>query len=86
MRGETMSWSWYAEAYDLLRKHLMDNHDDKWAHNDDELCLFEDEFVYGEFKHGDDHEVSCPWCDCDWKLKFTTHVRMTITNAWKVKE
>ena len=46
--------------------------------------MFEEEFVYGEFKDGDDHEVSCPWCNCDWKLRFVTHVRMTITNGFEV--
>ena len=78
--------SWYAEAYELLRTHLQADHADKWAHMDDELGMFEDEFVYGEFKDGDNHEVSCPWCDCDWKIKFTTHVRMTITNGFEVKK
>lgn len=48
-----MSWSWYAEAYELLRKHLLDDHTDKWQYNEDELRMFEDEFVYGEFKHDD---------------------------------
>ena len=76
--SEPTGWSWYAVAYDRLRQHLMDEHDDKWAHNDDELRMFEDEFVYGEFKHGDDHEVSCPWCDCEFKIKFKTYVRMVV--------
>ena len=71
-------WAWYQDAYERLQAHLLDAHANKWAHNEDELRLFEDEFVYGEFKHGDDHEVSCPWCDCDFKIKFKTCIVMVI--------
>lgn len=81
-----MAWSWYADAYELLRTHLQKDHPDKWEYMEEELRMFEDEFVYGEFKDGDSHEVSCPWCDCDWTIKFATHVRMTITNGFEVKE
>ena len=80
-----MTWSWYAEAYELLRSHLQADHPEQWEYMEDELRMFEEEFVYGEFKDGAEQEVSCPWCDCDWSIKFATHVRMTITNGWKVK-
>ena len=79
-----MSWSWYADAYEHLRTHLQADHPDKWEYMEAELRMFEEEFVYGEFKDGDNHEVSCPWCDCDWKLRFVTHIRMTITNGFEV--
>jgi hypothetical protein len=76
--SEPAGWSWYAVAYERLRTHLREDHTDKWSHIEDELRMFEDEFVYGEFKNGADHEVSCPWCDCDFKMKFKTYVKMVI--------
>lgn len=75
---ESMTWAWYVEAYELLWSHLQADHADKWEYNDDEMRMFEEEFVYGEFKHNDSHEVSCPWCDCDWSVKFTTRVSMVV--------
>lgn len=71
-------WSWYAQLHEMLEKHLLECHQDKWQYNDDELRMFEDEFVYGQFKHDDEHTCSCPWSDCDWTLKFTTYVRVEV--------
>lgn len=71
-------WGWYQPAWDILRQHLLDHHQDKWQYNGDELSLFEDEFVYGEFKHEQEHTVSCPWACCDFKIEFTTFVKMEV--------
>jgi len=71
-------WAWYQPMWDKMKKHLLECHQDQWQYNDDELRMFEEEFVYGEFKNEDAHTCSCPWADCDWKLEFTTFVRAEV--------
>ena len=75
-----MTWtfvdSWYEPILDKFRKHLEENHPDRYHENQEEIEYAEESLHYDTRKDGEGQVWRCCWADCTWKIEWIAEYRL----------
>jgi hypothetical protein len=67
---------WIDDLEICMREHLFNHHIDQ-PDLREEVRMFVDFLIYGKLSEGE-HTIHCPFCNCDWEIKFQIKYHMTI--------